>query len=157
MITRSFGIKLTLSLDGAPTVNHIGLYVAKARGYYAAAGLELFIHLKDSDSKGESTFVVTEPSSVENGMVTIGKLKTVEGREQVITTNKIFFENNRKLVQDFLDATQRGFDYAGAEKIEATKMMVEVVNRQHRVDLAVDALWDSWGGGVGFAGVSAAS
>ncbi|KAJ3350859.1 hypothetical protein HDU83_009387 [Entophlyctis luteolus] len=111
---------------------------------------------KYSDSKVETTFAVTSPSSLDNGMVTIAKLKTTEGRERVMATNKNFYENNRKLVQDFLDATQRGFEYAGAEKTEAAKMMVEVVNRQHRVDLALDALWDSCGGG-GFVGLSMVS
>ncbi len=35
--------KVRIALDWTPNTNHIGIYVAKAKGFYAAAGLDVEI------------------------------------------------------------------------------------------------------------------
>jgi ABC-type nitrate/sulfonate/bicarbonate transport system substrate-binding protein len=43
VLAQSAGQKVSIALDWTPNTNHIGLYVAKARGFYAEAGLDVSI------------------------------------------------------------------------------------------------------------------
>lgn len=44
----------TLALDWTPNTNHTGFYVARAKGFYAEAGLELHIHYPKQENYGLS-------------------------------------------------------------------------------------------------------
>lgn len=66
--------KVVVALDWTPNTNHIGFYVAKARGLYAAAGLDVAIRSPHVDeyhvtpasllATGEATFAVTPTETV---------------------------------------------------------------------------------------------
>lgn len=45
--------KLTFALDWTPNTNHTGLYVAKEKGYFEAAGLDVDIVFVDGDSSAQ--------------------------------------------------------------------------------------------------------
>ena len=45
---------LSVALDWTPNANHVGFYVARARGLYAARGLDVTFRLPDEDAYAQS-------------------------------------------------------------------------------------------------------
>ncbi|KAJ3017996.1 UNVERIFIED_CONTAM: hypothetical protein HDU68_011380 [Siphonaria sp. JEL0065] len=253
-IKRNNGIKLTLALDWTPNTNYIGFYTARARGYYAAAGIEVHmlsrhtrpigpdgdgaaliangsaqfaistkesiisLHTRTDGAAPKLVAVASIPQATTHALVSLkssgidtpakmdgkcyyelggrtqeaamisrmiqndggkGEWKAVSmpnklnhldkllenkvdflwmylncegikatraghelnvfefdkygvpyGFSPVLAVDPAFLESNPKLVQDFLAATERGFQYAAANSEESAKMMFDLVNHK---------------------------
>jgi ABC-type nitrate/sulfonate/bicarbonate transport system substrate-binding protein len=108
--------QVTVSLDWTPNTNHIGIYVAKARGYYADAGLSINI-LPYAD--------VASSTLVANGVADFGVLTSLgfftqraAGADLIATFAVVQKETGRLVFDAARDDIQRpadldGLTYAG--------------------------------------------
>ncbi|KAJ3124610.1 Methyltransferase-like protein 4 [Physocladia obscura] len=145
-------------LDSSPSTEHIGFYVARARGYYAGSGMALSIMTPQRARSQSSTFKIVQLDSVldsddaddsdvdsccadsddesimqqdepRDTVVPIASFIKAETASKVLATSPKFIQTNLRLVRAFLDATDRGFQFAAENPQEACKMMLDILDR----------------------------
>lgn len=101
--------KVTFMLSWAPDTNHIGVYVAKNKGYFKSVGLDVDI-VAVAQAGAEQ--------AVNNGVA--GNADTIG----VITSDKTI-SSNPDLVKKFVEATKKGYEYAYSNPDNAAEILVK--------------------------------
>ena len=142
--------KTTLMLDSTPNANHVGLYVAKVKGYYQAAGVN--VELLQSGKLSTSLMVGNqqvafgisdqeELSMARAADIPIVSLAAIiieeyvaalDNYTSILITHTETIQKEPELVRAVTIATQKGYEYAIAHPAEIAEILLKAAPKLDR-------------------------
>jgi ABC-type nitrate/sulfonate/bicarbonate transport system substrate-binding protein len=147
--TGSYG-PVSLSLGAPPGAEHIGIYLASARGYDTAVGVEL--HVQPS---GPADFELLSDAALRRTHgAYVGVMAIVRPAKLVLCAQREVLSDSRGEVQAVVQALQRGYLQAQIEPDEAVAAMASEVPGLDTaaVSARLDAVAPTWTAGAPFIG-----